>query len=76
MAVGSSIVYLMKITRPEWKALSTLCSNFSAVFLASLVLPIFTAGFDISNWYVLVLGLALTIFFSWLTIASGKKGKL
>lgn len=64
------------MTRPKWKALSTLCSNFASVFLASLVVPIFIGGFDISEWYVVILGIGFTGGFSWASLVTAQQGRL
>lgn len=67
---------MVNITRSQWRAISLLSTNFSAVFLASLVLPVVTGNVDLSKWYVVILGVVLTIFFVWLTLVSAKEGKL
>lgn len=66
----------MEMTRFKWRATSNLSSNFAAVFLASLVVPLLTGDFDLSKWYVVLFGLALTVFFIWLSLVSADKGKL
>lgn len=71
-----TIIKGMKMTRSKWRALSMLSANLVAVFLASLVFPVFTPEFDSNHWYVVVLGAGLTVFFIWLMFVSSEEGKL
>ena len=64
------------MTRSTWRALSTNFLNSSAVFLASMVIPIFTGQFDTSKWYVVTSGIILTILFAYLSLLAAKEGKL
>jgi len=66
----------MRLESPEFRALSNVCTNFSEVFLASLVIPVFVGEFDTSRVPVLILGIALTGLFVWLSLIFAKKGKL
>lgn len=63
-------------TKSKFRALSTLCANFSAVFFASLVIPIFFGGIDISKIPVLLFGVVATFIFAWLSLIFAEKGKL
>lgn len=65
----------MRLSNSEWKAISNLTANFSAVFLASLIVPFF-AEFDFLKWPVLLSGGVLTSLFSFLSIFTARKGKL
>ena len=64
------------MTRSKWKALSSLFTNFASIFLASLVIPVITGNIDLSQWYVIVLGMTGTSAFSWLSLISAEKGRL
>jgi len=66
---------MFKLTRSKSKALSTICANFSEVFLASFIIPILKK-FDISEWPVLALGLVTTIISVLLSLIFAEKGKL
>ena len=66
---------MFKLTKHTFRALSDICTNFSAVFLASLVIPIFINPADISLGIVLsgiILMLAATV----LSLFCAEKGKL
>lgn len=63
-------------TRSKLRALSTLCANFSEVFLASLVIPIFIGGVDISKLPVLLFGVAGTLLSGLFSLFFTEKGKL
>lgn len=66
----------MKITRSHWRSISSTSSNFSSVFLASLIVPIIIGELDVSKWYVLALGAGLTVLSVYVSLASSEKGKL
>lgn len=59
-----------------FKALSTICANFAAVFLGSMVVQIFVNGSGNSDLKMVVLGLIMTLGSVWLSILSAEKGKL
>lgn len=64
-----------KLNRYEYRALSSACINFSAVFLASLVLPVITGSFDLNNIPVLSLGLVGTFVALYLALICARRGK-
>jgi len=65
-----------KITNSELRAISSISGNFSVVFLVSMVFPVFSRGFDINDWAVLLFGLGLTVGLIALAIYCARKGKL
>ncbi len=67
---------MLTFNKSELKALSSLFTNFSAVFMASLIVPILTGNFDVTKLPVVLLGLALTIGTAFIAILFAKKGKL
>lgn len=67
---------MFPLTKSKHKALSSVSANFSTVFLASLVIPIFTGEFDINNWPVVLFGLITSISLIWLSVLFAEKGKL
>jgi hypothetical protein len=64
------------MSRSKWRSFSMLNSNFAAVTLASLVIPLFTGQFDIARWQVVVLGIISTSSLAWISLLSAEKGKL
>lgn len=66
----------IKLDKSGSKALSNVCSNFSAVFLGSLVVPVIVGDFDISQWYVLAFGLIGVAVSSWLAVLLARRGNL
>lgn len=67
---------MLTIGKSELKAISAICTNFSAVFLASLIIPAFTENFDFNNLPVLLLGLGFTLGSISLSLLFARKGKL
>ncbi len=67
---------LMKLSRSKLKALSTIGSNFSEVFLASLIIPVFTGEFTQSRLFLLVLGSILLLVSIYISLQFAEKGKL
>lgn len=65
-----------KLTKSEWKALSIIATNFSAVFLTSLVIPVFIGVIDKYATEMLLYGLAGTIISGFLALKFAKEGKL
>ncbi len=63
-----------KLNKSGLRALSSLCTNFSAVFLGSLVLPAFIV--DDFQWFLVVLGLIGIIAAGYMAILFAQKGKL
>ena len=51
-------------------------TNFSEVFLASLVLPIFTEKFELVKLPVVLLGITITFICSYLSVLFAQIGKL
>lgn len=68
----------MKINlyRSRQKALSALSANFSEVFLASLVLPVFTGSVGNYGLQLLVFGLIGTLISGFLSVKFAEKGRL
>ena len=67
---------MFRLTKSKLRALSTLCANFSEVFFASLVMPIFFGGIDISEFPVLLFGVAGTLLSALFSLFFAEKGKL
>lgn len=67
---------MSKLDNPGFKAISNICTNFSAVFLASIILPLFIGGLDLSEWPVLILGTTLTISSGFLSVLAAERGNL
>lgn len=67
---------MKKLNLSEIRALSSICTNFSAVFLASLIVPVFSGNFDVSAWSMILLGMGLTIGSVALALYCAKKGKI
>lgn len=66
----------MRLTRSGLKTLSVVCANFAAVFLGSLVLPVFIGDIEINRWSMLTFGVLGTGGFSYLAILFAERGKL
>lgn len=64
------------VTSSRAKALSVVFANFAAVFLGSLVIPVFNGGIDIEQLPVVLSGLLATIFSTWLSLIFAERGKL
>ncbi|OGE33110.1 hypothetical protein A3E66_02135 [Candidatus Daviesbacteria bacterium RIFCSPHIGHO2_12_FULL_37_16] len=67
---------MFKLTSSKSLAISNICINFSTVFLASLVVPIFAGDFNLSKWPIVLSGIIATVSFSLLAIFFAEKGKL
>ena len=67
---------MFKMTKSKLRALSTLCANFSEVFFASLVIPIFIGGIDISELPVLLFGIVGVFVSGIFSLLFAEKGKL
>ncbi len=67
---------MFKFTKSSYKAFSSIFSGFSAVFLASLILPFFTGSIVNNSWFVISLGLLLTIMAVYFSALFAEKGKL
>lgn len=66
----------IKLKKSGLKALSSVCTEFTAVFLASLVIPAFTGAFDLSRWPVLLLGVLLTVVSLLFSVLFAQKGNI
>ncbi|MGB9706933.1 MAG: hypothetical protein ACPLXP_02590 [Microgenomates group bacterium] len=66
----------LKLTNSKLRALSGIFANFSEVFLASMVIPIFFAKVDLGRIIVLILGVALTLISALLALMFAEKGKI
>ena len=67
---------VIEISRAKARALAVLFTNFAAVFLGSLVIPIFIGGFDVRRVPMVLLGLLATFFSTWLSLLFAERGKL
>ena len=67
---------MFKFSKSSYKAFSSTFTNFSAVFLASLILPVFTGSVAPVNWPVLLLGILLTVTAVYFSSYFADKGKL
>ncbi len=67
-----------KSGQPTFRVLSMACMNFSAVFLGSMIIPVFVgpAIVDQIKPFVLLLGLMGTISSLFLSIVFAEKGRL
>ena len=59
-----------------FRAASAISGNFSAVFLASIVLPIFTERLDLTRLPVVTLGMILTLGAGLFALLAAERGKL
>ena len=66
----------LKFSPPAYKALSSVSSNFSAVFLATFIVPVFSGKFDISNLSVILFSLFGLASFTFLSATFAEKGEL
>jgi hypothetical protein len=66
----------MKLGKSEFRAFSSLCSNYSAVFLASLVIPAFLPEVDMARFLMISLGVIGALTFWILSAVFAKRGKL
>ncbi len=71
---------LIIIDRPmnksKFRALSNICGNFSEVFLASVIIPIFKEKFDLSQIPVLIFGVVTTFISIYFSLKFAHAGKL
>lgn len=58
------------------RALSNLSGNFSEVFLASLVIPIFNNKIDLTKIIITTFGIISCIVFAYFSLLFAEKGKL
>lgn len=65
-----------KLDNSEYRVLANVCISFTPVFLASLIIPVFNASFDIDSWPVLLFGIGFIFGLIGLALYFGKKGKL
>lgn len=64
----------LRLSRYKYRALSQISINFSAVFLASLVLPVITE-FDDIPLFVVLFGVVGAVVFIILSLEFAQKGK-
>ena len=65
-----------KINRHRLRALSNLSGNFSEIFLASLVIPIFNNKIDLTKIVITIFGIISCIGFAYFSLLFAEKGKL
>lgn len=65
-----------KINRHRLRALSNLSGNFSEIFLASLVIPIFNNSINFAKIIIMIFGIISCIGFAYLSLLFAEKGKL
>jgi choline-glycine betaine transporter len=65
-----------KINKHRLRALSNLSGNFSEIFLASLVIPIFNNKIDLTKVVITIFGIISCIGFAYLSLLFAEKGKL
>jgi len=65
-----------KINRHRLRALSNLTGNFSEVFLASLVIPVFNNKLDLIKIIITIFGIISCIVFAYFSLLFAEKGKL
>lgn len=65
-----------KVNRHRLRALSNLSGNFSEVFLASLVIPIFNNKIDLTKIIITFFGIISCIGFAYFSLLFAEKGKL
>ncbi len=66
---------IYKMSKYKYRAFSQTSINFSAVFLASIVLPILF-DFDNFSWFILIFGVTGVIVFIVFALEFAEKGKL
>jgi len=64
------------INKHRLRALSNLTSNFSEVFLASLVIPIFNNKLDLTKIIITIFGIISCIVFAYFSLLFAEKGRL
>ncbi|MDO9027865.1 MAG: hypothetical protein Q7U68_03285 [Candidatus Roizmanbacteria bacterium] len=65
-----------KINRHRLRALAILSANFSEIFLASLVIPIFNDKINLIKIIIMIFGIISCISFAYLSLLFAEKGKL
>ena len=70
------IVLMDTVNKHRLKALSNLSGNYSAVFLASLVIPIFNNKIDLAKIVIMIFGIISCIVFAYFSLLFAEKGKL
>lgn len=66
----------MKLTKSGFKLLSVICSNFTAVFLGSIILPVIVGNIESYRLPMLIFGVAGTGGFTFLALLFAQRGKL
>ena len=64
------------INKHQLRALSNLTGNFSEVFLASLVIPIFNNKLDLIKIIIMIFGIISCVVFAYFSLLFAEKGKL
>ncbi len=67
---------MFKLTPSKSRALSNLCTNAFAVFLASIIIPTIVGGFDFYKLPVLIFGIVLTLVSALWSLIFAEKGNL
>ena len=65
-----------KINIHRLRALSNLSGNFSEIFLASLVIPVFNNKIDLTKIVITIFGIISCISFAYFSLLFAEKGKL
>lgn len=65
-----------RIDKHRLRALSNLSGNFSEVFLASLVIPVFNNKVDLTKIVITIFGIISCIVFAYFSLLFAEKGKL
>lgn len=73
-AIATIEYEMFRLNNSGLKALSTLCTNFSAVFLGSLIIPSFFV--DKIQWALVLFGVGGGIILAYFAILFAQKGKL
>lgn len=65
-----------KVNKHRLRALSNLSGNFSEIFLASLVIPVFNNNINFAKIIIMIFGIISCIGFAYLSLLFAEKGKL
>ncbi len=76
MRTYDTINLMLKLTKSKLRTLANICINFSTVFLASLVVPVFTSESSSLNLLVVFGGIIGTITFIILALICAERGKI
>lgn len=67
---------MTKLTKSNCRVISNLCLGSAQVFLGSMIIPVFTGGFDLADLSMILFALALFVTMFRLALLFGEKGKL